>query len=194
MEIHLVRHGETEWSANGRHTSITDLDLTERGVAQARALHGRLDLAKMDLVLSSPRLRARRTADLAGIGEDRLEFTEELAEWSYGQYEGLTSDQIRQSDPDWTIWTGHTPGGETAEQVTNRLQSLIDRLRQREVEQVLCFAHGHSLRALTLTWLGLDFAVGEQFPLDTGSVSVLGDHKDQQSLLSWNVGVADADR
>ncbi|MFX4272616.1 histidine phosphatase family protein [Propionibacteriaceae bacterium Y1685] len=191
MEIHLIRHGETEWSANGRHTSVTDLDLTDRGVEQAKSLRGHLDIAAADLILCSPRLRARRTATLAGVAEDRLEVTEDLAEWAYGDYEGLTSDTIRETDPEWTIWAGHTPGGETADQVSARLKRLIGTLREREVETVFCFAHGHSLRALTLTWLGLDLAVGERFPLDTGSVSVLGDHKDEQALLSWNVSVSD---
>lgn len=184
MEIHLVRHGETEWSASGRHTSVTDLDLTERGVAQATALRERLAATPYGLVLCSPRLRARRTASLAGFDEPVI--TDDLQEWRYGDYEGLTSEQIREHDPGWTIWTHPTPGGESAAQVTARLSRLITRIRESGVERALCFAHGHSLRALALTWLGVDLRHGDQFPLHTATLSVLGDDKDQQALISWN--------
>lgn len=183
-EIHLVRHGETEWSANGRHTSSTDLDLTDNGVAEATALGGRLDPKAYQLVLSSPLLRARRTAELAGFGAPEID--PDLHEWRYGDYEGLTTPQIREHDPGWTVWTHPSPGGETAEEVSRRLSRVIERIRESGVEQALCFAHGHALRALTLTWLGLDLTLGDTFPLQTGTVSVLGDYKDGQALISWN--------
>lgn len=183
-EIHLVRHGETEWSSNGRHTSSTDLDLTETGVAEATALRGRLDPKAYQLVLSSPLLRARRTAELAGFGEPEID--PDLHEWRYGDYEGLTTPQIREQDPGWTVWTHPSPGGETADEVSTRLARVIARVRESGVERALCFAHGHALRALTLTWLGLDLALGDTFPLQTGTVSVLGDYKDGQALISWN--------
>lgn len=184
MEIHLVRHGETEWSASGRHTSVTDLDLTERGEEQARALRDRLDPTAYGLVLCSPRLRARHTAALAGFPDPVID--DDLQEWRYGDYEGLTSEQIREHDPGWTIWTHPTPGGETAAEVTARLSRLIERIRAAGVERALCFAHGHALRALALTWLGVSLRHGDQFPLHTATVSVLGDDKDQQALITWN--------
>ncbi len=185
-ELFLVRHGETEWSANGRHTSATDLDLTERGVQQATALRGHLDPGEFRLVLSSPRLRATRTAELAGLASDDVRIEPDLAEWSYGEYEGRTGADVREERPGWTIWTGDPPGGETAEQIRARVRRVTERAMSSGVDRVLCFAHGHILRALTLTWLGLDYAVGDQFPLETGTVSVLGPYKDGPALLRWN--------
>ncbi len=183
-EIHLVRHGQTEWSATGRHTSTTDLDLTAGGVEQAESLRSTLRPADYDLVLSSPRRRAVRTAELAGFADPEL--TEDLAEWAYGDYEGLTSDTIHQTVPGWTIWTGPTPGGESADAVRGRLARLLERIDRSGAQRAICFAHGHSLRALALTWLELDFALGERFPLETGSVSVLGRAKGEPALLRWN--------
>jgi broad specificity phosphatase PhoE len=120
-QLYIVRHGETEWSRSGQHTSVTDLPLTEKGEQQARALVGHLDPADFQLVLSSPRRRAAHTAELAGFtGDHAPQLDEDLAEWAYGDYEGRTSDEIQESDPDWTIWTHPTPGGETAEQVSER--------------------------------------------------------------------------
>jgi broad specificity phosphatase PhoE len=186
-QLFLVRHGETEWSRSGQHTSVTDLPLTERGEAQARALAGHLDPAEFGLVLSSPRQRAVRTAELAGFtgpAEPRLD--EDLAEWFYGDYEGRTSDEIHQTVPGWTIWTHPVPGGESHDQVTVRLDRVVDRLRASGVERAICFGHGHALRALTLRWLEFDVAYGVHFPLDTGTVSVLGSEKDQPALQRWN--------
>ncbi|MGD7705854.1 histidine phosphatase family protein [Microlunatus sp. Y2014] len=183
-EIHLMRHGETEWSASGRHTSYTDLDLTDNGVAEAEALRDKLDPSSYQLVLCSPRLRARRTAEIAGFTE--LVTEPDLVEWNYGEYEGRTSAEIREEVPGWTVWTHPSPGGETADEVTARMTNLIALIRQSGAERVACFAHGHSLRALTLTWLGLDLTLGDHFPLGTGTVSVLGDYKDGQALLQWN--------
>lgn len=183
-ELWLVRHGETEWSANGRHTSVTDLELTDAGVDAARQLSGHLDPDSFDLVLASPRLRARRTAALAGFDQPRI--SDDLVEWGYGDYEGRTSADIIEERPGWTIWTGDPDGGETAAQVRARLERLIDELAGSGARRVLCFGHGHALRALTLCWLGLDFSLGDQFPLDTASVSVLGPYKDGPALLRWN--------
>ena len=184
-QLFLVRHGETEWSAVGRHTSVTDLDLTANGVAGAELLRGRLDPADFGLVLCSPRLRARRTAELAGFG-DAIEICDDLVEWNYGSYEGRTGVEIRAERPGWAIWTGNPPGGETAEQVTERLNRVIDRALASGVDRVLLFGHGHSLRALTLCWLGLPFSVGDQFPLETATVSVLGHYKDGRAMIRWN--------
>lgn len=186
-ELYVVRHGETEWSATGRHTSVTDLELTEHGVEQAESLRGRLEPSDFQLILSSPRRRALRTAELAGfVGSSEPEVSEDLVEWFYGDYEGLTSDQIHETDPGWTIFTHPTPGGETHEQVTARLDRVIERIRDSGVERAICFAHGHSLRALTVRWLGLDLRWGGSFPLETARISILGEEKGEPSLERWN--------
>jgi len=186
-DLYLVRHGETEWSRSGQHTSITDLPLTDLGRQQAETLRGRLDPAEFELVLSSPRQRATDTAKLAGFtGEQAPEICADLVEWAYGDYEGLTSDQIHESDPDWVLWRDGCPGGESPEQVVARLERLEARIKESGVERAIVFAHGHSLRALTLCWLDLDLNLGEQFPLHTGSVSVLGWAKGEPALIRWN--------
>lgn len=186
-ELYVIRHGETEWSANGRHTSVTDLPLTERGEQQARTLGSQLDPACFGLVLSSPRRRARHTAELAGfVGEHAPEIDDDLAEWSYGDYEGRTSAEIAEDVPGWTIWSHPVPGGEPAEEVAARLDRVVSRVRQSGVERAVCFAHGHSLRALAMRWLGFELSLGVHFPLDTSTVSVLGEEKGQPALERWN--------
>ena len=185
--LYLVRHGETEWSKSGRHTSVTDLPLTDVGEAQARALKGHLDPGDFQLILTSPRQRARHTAELAGFtGESSPEVDEDLSEWAYGDFEGLTSEQIRETTPGWRIWTYPTPGGETAEQVKTRLDRVVQRVRDPGIEQAICFAHGHALRSLALRWLGFDLSLGGHFPLDTGTVSVLGAEKELPAIRQWN--------
>lgn len=185
-ELWLVRHGQTEWSRAGRHTSRTDLELTEQGRAEAEQLGPRLAEVSFDLVLASPRRRALQTAELAGIDPGRIERSEDLVEWGYGEHEGLTSVQIRERVPGWTVWTHASPGGESAAEVTTRLGRVIERVRASGLERVLCFGHGHASRALALLWLELDLARGESFPLDTARVSVLGEHKGRPALLRWN--------
>lgn len=180
--VWLMRHGETEWSANGRHTSVTDLDLTDNGVAAARALVPRLENAHFALVLSSPRLRARRTAELAGFNP---QLDEDLVEWAYGDYEGLTTPQIRESDPGWTVWTDASPGGETPGEVEKRLDRVIERCRST-VGDTAVFAHGHSLRAFAARWLGLPVADGRLFRLETSTISVLGYERRTPVMLRWN--------
>lgn len=178
----MVRHGETEWSRDGRHTSTTDLPLTEEGEAAARALAPRLAEVSFDLVLSSPRQRATRTAELAGFADPELD--EDLAEWAYGDYEGVTTDEIRETVPDWTVFTHPTPGGETADDVAARLDRVV--ARAREHERTLVFAHGHSLRVLTARWLEQTATEGRFFRLDTSTVSVLGFERETPVLLRWN--------
>src|SRR4051794_4342813 len=157
--LFLVRHGETEWSRDGRHTSVTDLALTEHGREQALKLYGHLDPADFGLVLSSPRHRAQITAELAGfVGPHAPQVDEDLVEWAYGDYEGLTSDEIHENAPGWTVFTGDTPGGETAEQVRERLSRVVERVRASGVDRAIAFGHGHGLRSLALCWLGLDLA------------------------------------
>ena len=181
-ELWLVRHGETEWSRSGKHTSTTDLPLTARGEQVARALPDRLSSTPFDLVLSSPRQRARRTAELAGFTD--VVPDEDLAEWAYGDYEGVTTDDIRESVPGWTVWSHPTPGGETAEDVTARLDRVLERVRQHE--RVLAFGHGHTLRALGARWIGRPVTEGRLFALDTATVSVLGHERETPVILRWN--------
>ena len=181
--IDLVRHGETEWSLDGRHTSLTDLPLTAAGESVAASLKGRLSDVDYALVLTSPRLRARRTAELAGFAD--AEVDEDLAEWAYGDYEGVTTDTIRESVPDWTIWSHPCPGGETSEQVGARLDRVIARVGAVD-GPVLVFAHGHSLRVLTARWLDLPVSEGRLFRLDTATVSRLGRERESPVLLRWN--------
>jgi probable phosphoglycerate mutase len=181
--VWLVRHGETEWSRAGRHTSTTDLPLTPDGEAGARALAPRLAETEFSLVLTSPRTRARRTATLAGFPD--AEVVDDLAEWAYGDYEGRTTAEIREQVPGWTVWTHPTPGGETAAEVTARLDRVIARVRDAG-GPVLLFAHGHSLRALTARWIEQPVGEGRFFRLDTSTISVLGYERDNPVLLRWN--------
>ena len=183
MEVWLVRHGETEWSRDHRHTSVTDLPLTEAGVEVARALAPRLAGHEFGQVLTSPRDRARTTARLAGFPD--AEVDEDLVEWAYGDYEGVTTEEIRRSVPGWTVWTHGAPGGETAAQVTTRLDRVVDRLHAAAAD-TLVFGHGHALRALAARWLGLPVSEGRLFRLDTATVSVLGHERETAVLLRWN--------
>jgi len=182
-QIVLLRHGQTEWSANGRHTSYTDLDLTPRGVEQAGALAAGLRERPFTAVLTSPRLRATRTAALAGLAA--TDVTEDLAEWHYGDYEGVTTPESRRSVPGWTVWTHGCPSGETAEQVTTRLDRVVERVRGADGD-VLVFGHGHALRALAARWLGLPVSEGRLLKLDTATVSILGYERETAVLLRWN--------
>ena len=181
-ELWLVRHGETEWSRDGRHTSTTDLPLTDVGEQAATALTDRLAEVEFDLVLTSPRQRARRTAELAGFPD--AEVDEDLVEWGYGDYEGVSTAEIRETVPGWTVWTHPTPGGESAEDVSARLDRVVERARRHE--RTLVFAHGHSLRVLTARWLDQPAAHGRFFKLDTSTVSVLGFERETPVLLKWN--------
>ncbi len=181
-ELWLVRHGETEWSRDGKHTSTTDLPLTADGEEAAILLGPRLYDVDFDLVLTSPRQRARRTAELAGFADVVVD--EDLVEWAYGDYEGVTTAEIRETVPDWSVWTHPVPGGETADQVSARLDRVID--RAREHDRTLVFAHGHSLRVLTARWLEQPAAEGRFFRLDTSTVSVLGFERETPVLLKWN--------
>ena len=183
----LVRHGETEWSRDGRHTSSTDLPLTSVGEEVARSLRPRLDDVTFDLVLTSPMQRARVTAELVGRGD--AEVDADLVEWGYGEYEGRTSVEIREEVPGWTIWSQPAPGGETPDQVAERLDRVVDRLRAadgRAGDRALVFGHGHALRALTARWLGLPVTDGRLFRLDTATLSRLGYERENPVILAWN--------
>jgi broad specificity phosphatase PhoE len=182
-EVWLVRHGETEWSRDHRHTSTTDLPLTPLGEEAASALRQRLVGESFDVVLSSPRQRARRTAELAGHPDPELD--EDLVEWAYGDYEGITTAEIRETVPGWTVWSHPTPGGETADAVTERLDRVVARLRDVG-GRALVFGHGHALRALSARWLGLPVGDGRLLRLDTSTVSVLGHERETPVVLRWN--------
>jgi len=182
-QLWLVRHGPTEWSENGRHTSTTDLPLLPRGEEVARGLAPRLTETPFAQVLTSPRRRARRTAELAGFGH--AEVDEDLVEWAYGDYEGITTPEIRETVPGWTVWTGGCPGGETPTEVGARLDRVVERVRAAS-GATLVFAHGHSLRVLTARWLGLPVRDGRLFRLDTATVSVLGYERESPVVLRWN--------
>jgi probable phosphoglycerate mutase len=179
--VWVIRHGQTEWSRTGRHTSCTDVDLTPAGVANAKRLRGSV---QADLVLCSPRLRARRTAELAGLTP--FEVTEDLREWDYGELEGLTSAQIQETYPDWTIWDGPWPGGETAADVTARADRFWKEICSLEVESVALVGHGHFSRVLAARWVGEEVTVGRWLDLNTGTVSELGWSRGDRVLCRWN--------
>ena len=181
-DLWVVRHGETEWSRDGRHTSTTDLPLTDVGEQGATSLAPRLAEVEFDLVLTSPRQRARRTAELAGFPD--AEVDDDLAEWAYGDYEGITTPEIRETVPGWSVWTHPSPGGESAAEVAARLDRVVERAQDRR--RTLVFAHGHSLRVLTARWLCQPAEDGRFFRLDTSTVSVLGFERETPVLLKWN--------
>jgi broad specificity phosphatase PhoE len=183
-QLWLVRHGETEWSASGQHTSRTDLDLTAAGVEAATAVGRRLAGAPVFVrVVASPRLRARRTAALAGHADP--EVVGDLAEWDYGDDEGLTTPQIREDRPGWTVWADGPRGGETAADVTARADRVVAMVRAAD-GPVAAFSHGHFCRVLGARWLGLPASAGAHLKLSTASVSVLGWERETPALLHWN--------
>jgi broad specificity phosphatase PhoE len=185
-EIYLVRHGETQWSRSGKHTGVSDIPLTEHGRQQAQALRQELTTVNFALVLTSPLRRARETCELAGLAE-RAQIDADLMEWNYGDYEGLTSDQIHATRPAWTIFNdGGGAGGETPEQVGVRVDRVIARVRALQGDAVL-FAHGHVLRVLAARWLGFAPGAGAHFLLDTAALSVLSTSGGVAAIRHWNV-------
>lgn len=187
-EIVLVRHGETEWSRTLRHTGRTDVPLTDKGREEARLLSGALAGREFEGVLTSPLERARETCRLAGLDE-RAEVTDALLEWDYGEYEGITTAEIRESRPGWFLWRDGCPGGETAADVGARVEPLVTSLRELDGDAAL-FAHGHLLRVLTARWLGLGPESGALFALSTGTLSVLGWEREVAVIRRWNAPVA----
>ena len=182
-EVVLVRHGQTEWSRDGRHTGHTDIPLTADGEADARGLAARLQ-RPFALVLSSPLSRAARTADLAGL---TAQSEPDLMEWDYGPEEGRTTAQARETRPGWSVWDD-VGLGETLEQLATRQRRVLDRIApvvERD-EDVCLVGHGHALRVLAACWLGLDPGVGQQLVLGAGSISVLGHEHGSPAVLSWN--------
>jgi probable phosphoglycerate mutase len=180
-QLWIVRHGATEWSESGRHTSRTDVPLTEAGLDQARSLADRLDPTDFDRVLCSPRKRAVQTAMQAGFRQPQIE--PDLTEWDYGDYEGLTTEEIQVTNPGWTIFTGSTPEGENEDDVAARADRVIaGAVRGR----TLVFTHGHFGRVLAARWLRLPAADGRHFALGTATLNVLGYERVQPVVLRWN--------
>jgi broad specificity phosphatase PhoE len=184
VQLVLVRHGETEWSRDGRHTGRTDLPLTDEGVREAERVRELLRAYTFERVLSSPLSRALETCRLAGFG-DAAETRDELREWDYGEYEGKTTPQIHEADPDWVLWRDGCPEGELPAEVGARADRLLSTLAG-EHGYVALFGHGHMLRVLTARWLELPPAEGGRFALDTATLSVLGWEHDWHAIRAWN--------
>lgn len=178
----LLRHGETEWSKSGQHTGRTEVELTEAGRRQAKLAGGVLGELKLvdPLVISSPRQRSLTTAQLAGLSVD--EVSELLAEWDYGSYEGLTTEQIQETVPDWLVWTHGCPGGETVEEVSERADAAVaTALEHMESRDVVFVSHGHFSRAVITRWVELPLVEGSRFGMITASIAVCGfEHGVQQ--------------
>ena len=188
--VFLLRHGETEWSLSGRHTGSTDIPLTERGRGLAQAAGTVITRVRGDvppaLVLTSPRVRARDTAKLAGLHADRVD--ERLAEWDYGEYEGVTTEEIRRTVPGWTVWTHPCPGGETAEQVTQRADSVLaDARAELDRGDVILVGHGQFSRVLAARWIGLPASGGVHFAMEAPAWAVLGDERGVPQLKHVNL-------
>ena len=184
QQIYLIRHGETEWSLSGAHTGSTDIPLTAQGRRQAAALGRFLSTRKFGIVLSSPLQRALETCRLAGYG-DAAQIDPGLVEWNYGDYEGLTTAQIRGRRPDWSLWSNGVPHGETIDEVAARADRVIARL-PADGEAAL-FAHGHILRILTARWLSLEPGAARLFAMGTASVSTLGYERETRVMTRWNL-------
>ena len=183
-ELYLVRHGETDWNASRRIQGITDVPLNDTGRAQARRTGALLATREWDAIVASPLSRALETARLAGFGE-LVQVDPDLHEWNYGPYEGLTTAEIRESVPGWSVWTHPIPGGETADEIAARVDRVIARVRAAPGDAAL-FAHGHVLRVLTARWLGLPPTDGRLLALGTATVSVLGWERETAVLERWN--------
>jgi probable phosphoglycerate mutase len=184
----LVRHGETAWTLNGRHTGRTDIPLTENGRDAAQQLAPLAAQARFSLVLTSPMRRARETCELAGLG-NRAEMDADLLEWNYGEYEGLTAQEIYARHPGWRVFTDGCPGGETPADVAARVDRVIARIRSVEGDVGL-FAHGHVFRVFAARWLGLPPAAGSHFLLDPATVSVLSHYQGTPAVKCWNAPLA----
>lgn len=181
----IVRHGATEWSISGQHTSVTDLPLLPEGRQQAESVPPKLAEFTFSSVLCSPLRRARETCELAGFA-GRAEIDEDLIEWRYGDYEGLTSPQIWEQNPRWNLWRDGCPGGESPGQLAVRADRLLQRIAGVEGD-VLAFAHGHILRVLSVRWLALDVTAGAHFKLETASIGVLGHERSTPVVERWSV-------
>lgn len=191
LQIYFIRHGETAWSLSGQHTGRTDLPLTAHGEAMARELAPALKSIAFSLVLTSPQLRARTTCEMAGLGGasgNRAQTESDLAEWNYGDYEGLRTAEIRELRPDWNVWEDGCPGGETPAGISERADHLIARLHDL-AGKVALFSHGQFGRVLAARWIGLPVTQGQHFAIDPASISILSfetDHPHRRVISLWN--------
>jgi broad specificity phosphatase PhoE len=186
MEVVLARHGETEWSRSGKHTGRTDVPLTDAGIRHAEALRPRLEGRAFGAVFTSPMSRATDTCRLAGLGKGAQQ-RDELLEWNYGEYEGVTTPEIHERRPGWLLWRDGCPGGETAAEVGARVDRLIAHLRGHDGDVAL-FAHGHVLRVLGARWVELPPEAGSVLYLSTATLSVLGYEREASVIRLWNDG------
>lgn len=187
QKVYLLRHGETEWSRGGRHTSVTDLPLTENGRMAARRLQPILAKEIFEMVFTSPLRRARETCELAGLIKSAT-VEPDLVEWNYGEYEGLTTKEIRLARPEWSLFHDGCPGGESPEQVASRADRLIAKIRDT-TGNVALFAHGHIFRVIAARWIDLPVNHGERFLLDTATLGVLGYYYETPAIKTWNAPV-----
>jgi broad specificity phosphatase PhoE len=184
QEVYLIRHGETEWSVNGRHTGLTDLPLTANGRRIASTLRHALAREHFALVLTSPLQRARETCELAGFA-GRAQVNRDLMEWNYGSYEGLTTTEIRALVPGWLLFRDGCPGGEKPDQVGARVDRLVSHVRD-VAGNVALFAHGHLFRVFAARWIGLPVSAGSNFLLDTATLNILGYYREIPAVHRWN--------
>ena len=189
QKVYVVRHGETEWSINGKHTGVTDIPLTENGRNQVKCLQPVLANEVFALVLTSPLHRARETCKLSGL-EDKAEVDQNLMEWNYGKYEGVTSKEIHKTVPGWLVFNDGAPGGETPEQIGARADRVIQRVRAVQ-GNVALFAHGHIFRVLVARWLDLPATAGRNFLLDTGTLNILSYYRGYPAVKIWNAQLTD---
>jgi len=184
LKVYLCRHGETEWTLSGQHTSFTDIPLTPNGELQAEKLKQRLDGIDFSKIYVSPLQRAKRTCEIAGY-LDQAEVDEDLFEWRYGEVEGITTLEYRKKHPGWTIFNDGAPGGELIQEVSDRADRMIEKIRQHE-GVVALFSSGHFLRVLAARWCGLNAVDGRSFKLTTGSLCILGYERDVPVIQLWN--------
>ena len=194
IELWLIRHGETEWSLSGAHTSRTDIPLTDHGRKRAEELRDFLHATDFDAVLTSPMQRARETCKIAGFGGQAV-VEDRLREWDYGIYEGKTTKEIRDAEPGWSVWSNEIKGGESVAHVGERSDAVIlhalDAAKGGANGRVALFAHAHVLRILAARWIGLEARAGQLLALGTGSVSRLGWERETRVIVMWNRGFED---
>lgn len=182
LELYLIRHGATEWSENGRHTGTTDLSLTDLGKKQSELLKKRLAQEKFSKIFCSPLKRALETCKLCGY--DPM-INPDLREWNYGEYEGLTTQQIREKNPTWNIFENGAPGGESPQQIASRAHHFLHQIHSLE-GKVAIFSHAHFLRIFATVWLGALPAFGNELTLSPASISILGYERLTRAIICWN--------
>ena len=187
QKIVLIRHGETQWALEGRHTSFTDLPLTEKGREEASLLQSALKEWRFKQVFSSPLKRARETCELAGLAEGAV-VDPDLCEWNYGRFEGLTTEQIQKDTPHWDVFEQGCPEGELPAQVSDRVDRVIQRVRQVDGD-VAVFSHGHLSRVFATRWINLPVENSHMFVLDTATLNVLGAYHDAPAIVTWNARI-----